>query len=180
MNAQWRHVENTVNQWRATPSCVIEPAQLARALGVQVVRRRLVGDQWGLTLPGTDRVVVSSELSEERQRFTIGHELGHVLIFRGGFPHFEGNIETACDVFARELVMPTALVDRAASPEVLACEFRVEVRLAAAKLAMLGALTSPRVAHGTVICCECGDNWNSASCDCSRLRRRISALDCAS
>jgi Zn-dependent peptidase ImmA (M78 family) len=61
------------------------------------------------------KVVCAAEQSEGRRRFTIAHELGHAFleIHGPGEPPRSGPaVETLCDRFAAELLMPTSLFRR--------------------------------------------------------------------
>jgi Zn-dependent peptidase ImmA (M78 family) len=56
--------------------------QVARGEGAQVVRQRFEGSQSGFVYRIGDRTIigVNSATSARRQRFTIAHELGHMLL----------------------------------------------------------------------------------------------------
>ncbi|RKZ31088.1 hypothetical protein DRQ36_03250 [bacterium] len=60
-------------------------------------------------------IVVNKNLPPERKRFTIAHELGHIVMpHRGGYqicyPGKNKRMEAAADRFAAELLMPEPLV----------------------------------------------------------------------
>jgi hypothetical protein len=63
--------------------------------------------------PGYTRVTLKSRASRERQRFTLAHELGHVLLddpsvavqVRRLHPDLD-DVERLCEVFAAEVLMP--------------------------------------------------------------------------
>ncbi len=62
-------------------------------------------------------IVVNHNLPPERKRFTIAHELGHIVMpHRGGYqicyPGRNKRMEGAADRFAAELLMPEPLVRR--------------------------------------------------------------------
>lgn len=58
-------------------------------------------------------VVVSSHLSPNRKRFTIAHEMAHVLFELSGRnpPRTGKEVERLCDLLASEILMPTHLLD---------------------------------------------------------------------
>jgi hypothetical protein len=61
---------------------------------------------------GKERTIVYSvHLSRDRRRFTIAHEMGHVLLEMAGLPlpHSGTAIERLCDKFAAEILMPKSV-----------------------------------------------------------------------
>ena len=58
---------------------------------------------------GAYEIAYGSHLSPERRRFTIAHELGHVLMERSGRgnPKFGAELERICDKLAAEILMPS-------------------------------------------------------------------------
>lgn len=58
--------------------------RIAKALGVQVVYEPFDGEISGMLIPeeaeGTSVIVINSRNAPVRQRFTLAHELGHLLI----------------------------------------------------------------------------------------------------
>lgn len=94
----------------------------ARAVNARVRYEALEDGEAGFTLqkgPGFV-ITVNSNESREPQRFTICHELGHIVL---GLPSSHGEIpswfyakrdpnELWCDVFASELLMPHELFER--------------------------------------------------------------------
>lgn len=61
---------------------------LAEATGATVVRHRFEGDQSGFVYRDGARIIigVNSATSRRRQRFTIGHELGHMHLHQSDNP----------------------------------------------------------------------------------------------
>lgn len=59
--------------------------QLAEALGFQIARHRFDGPESGFALRDGKRSIigVNIQTSRRRQRFTIAHELGHLLMHEG-------------------------------------------------------------------------------------------------
>ena len=54
------------------------------------------------------RILCSSDQPHARQRFTVAHELGHVIVERTGrgAPRVGKGVERVCDMLAAELLMP--------------------------------------------------------------------------
>jgi hypothetical protein len=69
--------------------------------------------------PGYTRITLKARSSRDRQRFTLAHELGHVLLddpavaleVRRAYPELD-DVERLCEVFAAELLMPRAWIER--------------------------------------------------------------------
>ena len=55
------------------------------------------------------RIICSSEQSRPRQRFTVAHELAHVILERTGrnAPRAGSGVERVCDMLAAECLLPT-------------------------------------------------------------------------
>lgn len=85
------------------------------AIGVTSVERRpLIEDGRLVISGGSVRIEVASDVSPQRQRFTIGHELGHLLLtdaedamiaYRAR-PQSADHVERFCDAFAAALLLP--------------------------------------------------------------------------
>ncbi len=63
----------------------VDPTDLAHKLGVVVVQQKLDGDVSGMLLRrGEEKVIgVNEDHVKARQRFTVAHELGHLILHRG-------------------------------------------------------------------------------------------------
>ncbi len=59
---------------------------------------------------GGYRIVCSSDQPRSRQRFTVAHELAHVILDRTGrnAPKSGDDVERICDILATECLMPTS------------------------------------------------------------------------
>ncbi len=87
---------------------------MARRFGVsRIIRDRLPFEGGLLRLPDGELVIkLNAQSSFVRQRFTLAHEVAHLLLRTE--PAFRGNrksdvyLERACDVIAAELLMPSA------------------------------------------------------------------------
>jgi len=89
------------------------PELIEEVTGVDVASRPLVGTS-GMCLDDPQRqtrlLLVNSNETAERQRFTLAHELGHLLFGDGA--HVEGldgedrEVETRCNEFARNFLAP--------------------------------------------------------------------------
>lgn len=57
---------------------------------------------------GKSTIHCASALSPQRRRFTIAHELGHIIVDSAGprGPQFGEELERLCDMFATEILMP--------------------------------------------------------------------------
>lgn len=112
------------NAVRAAPVPVEE---IARSLGAQVVYRPFEGEVSGMVYRTRDEklIGVNSSHPPNRQRFTVAHEIGHLVLHRGTkvfVDTFEGRInwrdgasareESEANAFAAELLMPAALVTK--------------------------------------------------------------------
>ena len=59
------------------------------------------------------RIACSSDQSRSRQRFTVAHELAHVILERTGrnAPRVGKSVERVCNMLAAECLMPTAVFE---------------------------------------------------------------------
>jgi hypothetical protein len=59
------------------------------------------------------RILCSSDQAPARQRFTVAHELAHIILARanGKAPRDGPDVERLCDLLATECLMPTAVFD---------------------------------------------------------------------
>ncbi len=107
-------------------------AQLCRNMGIQVRLYHPTDDNDGFStiIHGRARIFVSKDCSPERQRFTVAHELGHIMLGHVGKyqlinrePSAKDNpIEQAANVFASRLLAPACVLWAldARSPEQIA------------------------------------------------------------
>lgn len=108
----------------------VDPVEIARSLGVQVLRGDLPPDVAGVLMKraGHDpRIVVAEGDSENRRRFTVAHELGH-FVYRGSEAKADPDqyeyvdersrlaragtdpVEVFANQFAAELLMPEDVI----------------------------------------------------------------------
>jgi Zn-dependent peptidase ImmA (M78 family) len=110
----------------------IDPVELAENLGVLVVQQEMTDDVSGMLLRrGEEKVIgVNQAHADVRQRFTVAHELGHLLLHRGRplildagtSVNFRDKVssmatdreEMEANRFAAALLAPEAMVRRAA------------------------------------------------------------------
>lgn len=125
------------------------------AVGAKAVYEELDEGESGYTIDvkGAPRITINARESEERKRFTICHEIAHVVL---GLPSSHGELpswsyakrdfnETLCDMFSAELLMPYAsfrekIPDDEPSIEVieqLALSFKTSFPTAASRYAAL-------------------------------------------
>lgn len=152
---------------------------LATSLGATIAYEAFKGGISGMLFRGDDRVVigVNPRDNERRRRFTIAHELGHLLLHEGRSlivdTHIRVNLRDAAssmgtqreemeaNAFAAEILMPRASVEAHAQRELtdrpaltapqlidgLADVFQVSQQAMSVRLSALGIL-SPLVAEG--------------------------------
>lgn len=123
---------------------------LAHRLGISKIIEEHLPFEGGLFEIGQGELVIklNVESSFVRKRFTLAHELGHMLLntvpaFRKAASHGDEALERACDMIAAELLMPTT--DATAfvrglgqpSPEkltIIASKYRVSLYAAAIRV----------------------------------------------
>jgi Zn-dependent peptidase ImmA (M78 family) len=108
-------------------SAPIPVEDVARSLGADVVYQAFEGDVSGMVYRDRNEklVGVNSSHAPNRQRFTVAHEVGHLVLHEGTpvfVDSFEGRInwrdgasaaeESEANAFAAELLMPRAFVGR--------------------------------------------------------------------
>ncbi len=125
------------------------------AVGAKAVYEELDEGESGYTIDvkGTPHITINAKETEERKRFTICHEIAHIVL---GLPSSHGELpswsfakrdfnETLCDMFATELLMPYTIF-RAKIPneepsiqviERLASTFKASFPAAASRYAAL-------------------------------------------
>jgi IrrE N-terminal-like domain len=84
---------------------------LARKLGVNRITEDALPFEGGLfDLPSGERIIkLNADSSRVRKRFTLAHEIGHLLLGKPGLRSSCGHdreLERACDLIASELLMP--------------------------------------------------------------------------
>lgn len=106
----------------------VEVEGLAKALGISVRHERLDNDVSGLLLVenGVAKVAINESHHRNRRRFTLAHEIGHVLLHAEGDRVFvdrrffrnqwssKGELreEIEANAFAAALLMPRSLIRR--------------------------------------------------------------------
>jgi IrrE N-terminal-like domain len=146
---------------------------LARRLGVAEITRKRLPFEGAISIDSNGRIVISvNSLSHPlRQRFTLAHEIGHLMLWElvrkntrcGG----DRDLERASDAVAAELLLPTKEVLSYArklggsSPENLrsiARTFGVSLQAAAVRLH-----SDLRVWSRSVGLWECGERWDRSN-----------------
>lgn len=75
-------------------------------LGCLVVRRDLEGID-GLFVPvGYPTIFLNERHTRTRRRFTLAHEIGHIVLGHYEMAHAEPVMERQADIFAAEILMP--------------------------------------------------------------------------
>ena len=89
---------------------VADVVALVESLGVAIVRRSLsteAQDAVSLRLPDRHPVIiVNTALPGDRQRFTVAHELGHLILHGWEVAAADDDIEAEANMFAAELLAP--------------------------------------------------------------------------
>ena len=89
----------------------VDVAEVARSLGASIDLSDILTGS-GCLLPSgrSYHILLKSSDSSHRQRFTIGHEIGHILHSKGELQartKRHGDVETACNRFAAALLVPS-------------------------------------------------------------------------
>ncbi|WP_269810148.1 helix-turn-helix domain-containing protein [Kineosporia rhizophila] len=103
---------------------VASVAQIVEGIGVPIMRRPLtaptprVGSvgQDGISMSGAGRhpvIIVNEGLSPDRERFTIAHELGHIVLHQGMAASADDEVESEANDFAARLLLPRESMDDA-------------------------------------------------------------------
>lgn len=157
------------------------PDEVAKALRVRVRRSSLAAPLSGLTL-GDREVVVNRSLAGRDYRFTLAHELGHVLVLRGAaVSAYWQSEELFADAFARELLLPAREVRACSRLRDLVKQYVLPAPEALAQIQVAG-FEDPLVRdeNGNIACIRCGARNRGTSCVCARRRRQVSAIPIAS
>ena len=94
----------------------VDPEKIAEQFGLEVVRAPLENNVGGFILKKNGEVVriyVNSNDSQERQKFTLAHEIGHYWLHRDdGELSTRGTdpVERWANSFAAELIMPARYI----------------------------------------------------------------------
>ena len=160
------HAANELLEKADVHAPAVDVEQLCRRCGVLVLRRSFPEDLSGLVFVHGDGAVigVNKHHSETRQRFTIGHELGHYLLrhherspagenrFHIDLaetqpPGFDWRAERAANDFAADVLMPRRLMSAAfqhwQDPIELASRFEVSQVAMGIRLLELGLPSEP-------------------------------------
>ncbi|WP_175037896.1 ImmA/IrrE family metallo-endopeptidase [Burkholderia contaminans] len=125
--------------------------RLAESLGAKVVFNNFNDEISGLLLRTESSLIigVAKEQPPARQRFTIAHEIGHILLHNFSDVHIDKNfavmfrsaesstaqdiLEIEANTFAAELLMPESFIERELSNAVLDVEDDEQLRRLAKK-----------------------------------------------
>lgn len=98
----------------------VKVVRLCKQMGIRVVYFTPETDSDGFTtiVDGQAQIFVSDRCSRERQRFTVAHELGHILLGHVGAHELvnrepsrgDNPIEQAANVFASRLLAPACVL----------------------------------------------------------------------
>ena len=104
--------EETLMQGVACPPTDLE--DIARKIGVREISYESFPGSGELHKKKSGyRIVCSSDQPHSRQRFTVAHELAHVILERTGrnAPRTGRSVERVCDMLAAECLMPTSVFE---------------------------------------------------------------------
>lgn len=125
--------------------------QIARHVGIQCIREldiRLDGQLFELD-GGRYEVILSSQAPYTRRRFTLAHEIGHLLVARDGGDIACGDeaTEELCNAVAAELLLPMRFLREVESNKIdvpairkVASRFQCSLEAAAWRLLNMGAI----------------------------------------
>ena len=88
--------------------------EFGQKLGVlEIIYESFPGSGELHTINNGYRIICSSDQSRPRQRFTVAHELAHVILERTGrnAPRKGNSVESVCDMLAAECLMPTLVFE---------------------------------------------------------------------
>ncbi|MFI5898040.1 helix-turn-helix domain-containing protein [Actinoplanes sp. NPDC051513] len=93
---------------------VVDMIRLVESFGVVIVRRDLgtdAQDAVSLRVPGRSPIiVVNTALPPDRQRFSVAHEAGHLVLHGWQVSTGEDDVEQEANDFAREIIAPAASI----------------------------------------------------------------------
>lgn len=102
----------------------LTPERLARGIGASLSYGKLPEGQLGALLPGPNHILINQDSPPRRQRFTLAHEVMHVLIkqdsellsdlheaYQG--QALERELEALCNLGAAEMLLPGQVVEAA-------------------------------------------------------------------
>lgn len=109
--------------WRILIDCGIEKlpirtSTLCKKLGIELREGDISQDGYSTMVQGVPYIIVRQSLGNARKRFTVAHEIGHILLGHIGRyelvnrePHPADNrIEQAANVFASRLLAPACVL----------------------------------------------------------------------
>lgn len=131
----------------------VDLIRIARHLGIQRIREldiRLDGQLLELD-DGTYEVILSNNVPHTRKRFTLAHEIGHILVAldsRGEVACGDGPTEELCNSVAAELLLPRRFLSEALSDKVdvstirqIATRFQCSLEATGWRILNVGAVT---------------------------------------
>lgn len=117
---------------------------MARALGVEINLRSMPPSVHGAS-PSAHRVVINQELTLNEQRFTLAHELAHVLVKRGrAVVPVGANEERFADAFAAAVLVPDAALPPVVDISHIAARLQIDPAVVEARAVRAGRRISRR------------------------------------
>jgi Zn-dependent peptidase ImmA (M78 family) len=122
MNLRPRVIELARNYRQA--HAPLTPERLAGGIGASLSYGKLPEGRFGALVPGQNRILIDQDSPPKRQRFTLAHEVMHVLIQQDddllsdlheayAGQELEKELEALCNLGAAEMLLPTKTVDTA-------------------------------------------------------------------
>lgn len=175
MSTTWERARTAAANLLEDASVTAPPVpveRIARRLGAQLRYEPFEGDLSGLLFQETGQAIigVNASHSKARQRFTIAHELGHLILHHQGRLHIDRNYrvhrrdevsalginvdEMVANAFAAELLMPAMMLERDLHAHAidyeddallrrLAERYKVSLQAMIFRLTNLGYITQP-------------------------------------
>jgi Zn-dependent peptidase ImmA (M78 family) len=102
----------------------LTPERLAGGIGASLSYGKLPEGKFGALVPEKNHILIDQESSPKRQRFTLAHEVMHVLIQQDddllselheayAGKELEKELEALCNLGAAEMLLPSGVIDAA-------------------------------------------------------------------
>lgn len=100
----------------------LTPERLARGIGASLSYGKLPEGRYGALVPGQNHILIDQDSPPKRQRFTLAHEVMHVLIQQNddllsdlheayAGQELEKELEALCNLGAAEMLLPGEVVE---------------------------------------------------------------------
>lgn len=150
--------------WARVDDLPVNLRAILRTIGVHCVTAAFA-EAYGIKLNGTDdgytiarpvpggvqyMIVYNDQQIQQRVRWTIAHEIGHIVLGHVDGRVMDGDIEAEANYFARELLAPLAVLDElgARSTEAIAAACGLSAEAAAIRAADFSRRDAYKAQHG--------------------------------